>query len=107
MAKPKHRDPRPPLLVQVCTELGRGDIKEKWLGEDDQFVHGQLNGHRVEVNPGVDVVDTLVHELLHRLYPDWSERYVRNRTTFLMRRLTDAELQMLYAEYCKQVGKDP
>jgi len=46
-----------------------------------------------------EVVDTIIHELLHRLYPHWSERYIKNRTSYLMKRMTDEEVQLLYDEY--------
>ena len=46
-----------------------------------------------------EVVDTIIHELLHRLYPHGSERYIKNRTSYLMKRMTDEEVQLLYDEY--------
>jgi hypothetical protein len=42
---------------------------------------------------------------LHRLEPQWSENYVRRTTTWLMRRMSDEQIQALYEEYGKRVKK--
>jgi hypothetical protein len=44
----------------------------------------------------------LIHELLHRLHPQWPEAYVRRTTTYLRRRMSDEEVQAMYAEYQKR-----
>lgn len=92
---------RPALLVQVLMEIGSGRIDERWIANKDTFVSGLCDGRTVTVNPAVDVVDTLLHEALHRMRPEWSEAYVRNRTTWLMRRMDDSQIQALYESYQK------
>lgn len=96
---------RPPLMVRVLIEMGAGRIYEQWISDRQVFVHGECVGKRVTVNPAISVVDTLLHEILHRLEPGWSENYIRNRTTFLMRRMSDEQIQAVYAEYQKRVTK--
>lgn len=100
MPKRTRRD-RPALLVRVLLEIGKGRIEERWIADKDCFIHGECDGRTVTINPAIDVVDTLLHEALHRLEPEWSESYVRNRVTWLMRRMTDAQLQTLHEEYRK------
>jgi hypothetical protein len=91
-------------MVRVWAELGAGRIREGWIKDPHSFIagHCQSSGH-ITVNPAVDVVDTCLHEILHRLYPQWSERYVKRTTTYLLRRMTDAEIQMFYSEYERRV----
>lgn len=101
---------RDPLVVRVCTELGRGHITEARIVDKnyvqcDGFTGGGAGTRHITINPIHETVDTLIHELLHRLYPQWSERYVRTRTGRLMRNLSDAEFQAIYDEYQIQVYK--
>jgi hypothetical protein len=89
-AKPsKHQ--RPPLLVKVWAEFGAAKMAEAYIidtSKDPQFVHGHIEGGRITINTAYHAVETAVHEILHKL-----------RTTFLMRRMTDDEIQELYSQY--------
>lgn len=97
------RQKREPLMVRVWAELGAGQIREDYIIDPKEFVYGLCEGRRITINPVLSLVETTIHELLHRLYPAWSERYVRNRTTYLMRRMTDQEIQTFYDEYRRRV----
>ncbi len=91
---------RPPLLVQVWAELGACRISEGRIDDTDHFVEGVcVSGKNITINPSPALNDVVVHELLHRLHPEWPETYVRNRTTFLLRRMTDDEHERFYDEY--------
>lgn len=94
---------RDPLLVRVFAELGAGRITEAFIHDTKAFVDGETapSGH-ITVNPVHQTVDTVIHELLHRIEPGWSERYVRNRTTYVRRRMSDAEIVTFYDEYNKR-----
>jgi hypothetical protein len=99
------RKKRPLLLLRVLAELGAGQIREAFIpSERHYFVDGETEGRDITINPVPEVVDTIIHELLHRLYPTWSERYIKNRTSYLMRRMTDEEVQLLYDEYQRRRG---
>lgn len=96
------------LLLRVCAELGAGRISEAFIVDapgiqcdgftDDASKH-------ITINPAFQTIDTVIHELLHRLHPAWSETYVRNRTTFLRRRMSDADVQAVYGEYQRRVHR--
>jgi hypothetical protein len=91
---------RPLLLLRVLAELGAGRIREAYIpSEASYYVDGQTAGQAITINPVPEIVDTIIHELLHRLYPRWSEKYIKNRTTYLMKRMTDDEVRLLYEEY--------
>jgi hypothetical protein len=95
------------LLVRVCAELGAGRISEGFITDPGFQTDGLTDdaSHRITINPAWQTVDTVLHECLHRLYPQWSETYVRNRTAYLRNRLSDAQAQALYAEYQKRVKR--
>jgi hypothetical protein len=104
----RRKNSRPPLLMRVWAELGRGHITEDVTLTSDvkgERLHGVKCGRHIWINPVWAIVDTAVHELLHRLHPEWSERYVRRTTAFLMNRMTDAEAQTFYDEYQKRAKK--
>jgi hypothetical protein len=50
-------------------------------------------------------VDTVLHELLHRLHPAWSESYVRRTTTYLRRKMTEQETVMFFEEYQRRAKR--
>lgn len=96
---------RPALLVRVLTEIGAGRISERFIHDPKTFVHGETNGRHITINPAIALVDTLIHEALHRLEPGWSENYVRRTTTWILRRMSDEQIEALYQEYNKRVRK--
>jgi hypothetical protein len=96
---------RPRLLNRVWSELGAGRIREGYVSDPHQFIDGYIEGQDIWINPAPAVVQTLIHEILHRLYPNWTERYVAGQTTRLMRRMSDQEVQDLYEEYQKRVKR--
>jgi hypothetical protein len=101
---PKRRKPDP-LLLRVCAELGAGRITEAYISDPKWHVDGLCEfgpRGRVTISPHYQTVDSLVHELIHRLQPEWSESYVRGRTTRLVRALTEQQLQTIYDEYQKR-----
>lgn len=97
---------REPLMVRVWAELGAGRLSEAFITDRTHFVDGETShtGH-ITVNPAHQTCDTVIHEILHRLHPEWSEAYVRRTTTYLRRRMTDPETEMFFQEYQRRVKK--
>lgn len=95
----------PGLLVEVLTELGAGHVYERFISDTKCFVHGETTGRRITINPAIAIVDTCLHEALHAVRPNWSENYVRNRTSWLMRRMSDEQIQALYETYQRKVKR--
>lgn len=96
MAKKSRVIPRDPLLLEVAAAIGAGGISIGPIYDKGQFVHGQIEGSKIVINPTIETVDTLLHECLHRLRPQWSERAVRSRTTRIMRSLSYPEIDRIY-----------
>jgi hypothetical protein len=101
---PRRTQPKPALLVRVLTEIGRGRITETFIKDKHHFVHGETDGRHIRINPAIATCDTLIHETLHRLEPHWSESYVRRTTTFLLRRMSDEQVEQLFETY-HQIAK--
>jgi hypothetical protein len=99
MPSHKSRKGREPLMVRVWAELGAGRITEGFIADKTHFIHGIEQGGHITINPVHQTVDTLVHEILHRLYPQWSENYVRRTTTYLRRGMSDQETMAFFEEY--------
>lgn len=96
-----------PLLLRVCAELGAGRISEAFIHDPGFQTDGLTDeaSQHITINPQHQTVDTVIHEILHRLYPAWSEVYVRRTTSWLRNRMTEQDVQTVYAEYQKRVKK--
>jgi hypothetical protein len=94
------------LIGRVWSEIGSGRISEGFIKDGMNFTDGFYNGNgHITVNPAQQTVETVIHECLHRAFPAWSENYVRRTTTYLRRRMSDEEVQAMYAEYLKRARK--
>lgn len=101
MARPKG----PGLLVEVLAELGGGRLYERYIHDEKMFVHGETTGKTITVNPAIAIADTCIHEALHAVRPAWSENYVRRTTTYLLRRISDEQIQAIYREFQKRAKR--
>jgi len=99
----RRRKPRDPVLLEVVAAIGAGRIEIGPIHDDGMLVHGFCEGSKIRINPAIDVVDSALHECLHRLRPAWSERTVLARTTVLLRSLSNAEIDKIY-ELVMSVG---
>jgi hypothetical protein len=93
-------------LGRVWAELGSGNIWEGFIASDrTKYVEGFIEGNQITVNPAPNVVDSLIHEIVHRMHPEWGETYVRRETTLMMRSMTDTEIQAFYEEFQRRRRK--
>jgi len=96
------------LIALLADELAKGRIYEATLVTDDgahlegMCDHG--NG-AITVDPKVSIVSVLLHELIHRKYPDWSEAKVRRAEKRALRQLSQQDLQIWYRRYRRAVRK--
>lgn len=95
------------LLGEVAAELGKGRIYEATLIDPTHHLEGLCDHstQAVVINPQVSVVDSLIHELLHRRYPRWSERRVQQETQRLMGQLSSHDVAVWYRRYRRAVKK--
>jgi hypothetical protein len=105
MARPSP-DKLQSIWLRVVTELvDAAPITEAYLKSKDTYVDGMCEGGSITINPAHNVVDTLIHELLHRIYPERSERSIRRTTTVLRKHISDEEVQWFYDEYQRRKRK--
>lgn len=96
------------LLLQVMAKLGEVRVKERFIRGDvkGEIVYGQyFSDGVVEINPVPAVVDTVIHECLHALHPEWSETTVRRFAARLFHRLTEDEMKTIYQVYQRRVKR--
>lgn len=87
------------LLIEVLVALGAGRVTLRPIHSDGELVYGCCEkGGAVTINPAIDVCDSALHELIHRLRPRWTETRVRRQTKRLMNSLTAAEMDTIYAQ---------
>jgi hypothetical protein len=101
-----------PLLLRVMSLLGDVECREQWIppiGNNHTAGLWEKDGDgavRITVNLIPDAVDSIIHEAIHSLYPDYSERQVKRLTTQVVSQLTGEEMQTIYYEFMDKVDKD-
>lgn len=96
------------LLLQVMARLGELQFEEHYLPMyKNCYTEGMWHqGGRIIVNPMPHVVDTVIHECLHEMFPKYSERAICSLTGKLMKQLSEDELQAIYAAYRRKIDGD-
>lgn len=94
-------------LGEVAEELSKGRIYEATLIDPTHHLEGLCDhdAQAVVINPKVSVVDSLIHELLHRRYPTWTEARVRRETRRAMGQLSSHDVEVWYRRYRRAVKK--
>ena len=94
-------------LDEVMEEMSKGRIYEATLIDPTHHLEGLCdpNTQSITINPKVSIVDSLIHELLHRRYPTWSEGRVVRETRRLMGRLSHHDVAVWYQRYRRAVKK--
>ena len=83
------------LMEKVYLQLGANELRERWI--DDK--HGVLG----LAEPGVitvslaALVPIIIHEALHRAYPESSERAIDAMTSYAYNRMNDDDCKRIIA----------
>ena len=96
------------LIEELTHELDRGFIYEATLVTDDgSHLMGMcnLNTQAITIDPKVLIVTTLIHELIHRRYPTWSERRVRREEKRALSLLSPKDINTWHRRYRREVRK--
>ena len=89
-------------LAELWAELGKGGVTEAHITAPDMHVDGLcVFPHQVYVNPAPNIVLTLLHELMHRRHPRWSERRVDRESKALLGHMSDKDVKRWYRAYQK------
>lgn len=97
------------LKAQVWAELKAGDdINEAYLQDEAkrQRIYGLTeSNHRIYINTAPHVMDTLIHEILHRLKPRWGERRVLKTASRIIATMDDREVRRWHRQYQRVVKR--
>jgi hypothetical protein len=88
-------------LEDLWDELSRGRIYEASLRSTKWVVDGLQDGEDIYIDPRNQVLEILIHELLHRRKPRFSERTVDKMAKDLVRRMTEEEKRRWWRQYRK------
>lgn len=103
MPKPSATPRSQKLLEKVYLQLGANDLRERWI--DDR--HGVLG----LAEPGVitvslaALVPVVLHEALHRAYPESSERAIDSLTSYVYNRMTDDDCKRIMAVWSSKAKR--
>ena len=99
------------LRQEIWTDLRAGKhISEGYInGGKRWLVYGLIEGQKITVNPALSVMDSLVHELIHRARPRWGEARVVKETCRILRAMPDEEIRRWHRQYnrVKRLRKTP
>lgn len=91
------------LWLEVVAGLGAGGIESRRIDDEDEpaaVTYGACEGDgTITIDEPAHIVETLIHELVHRHRKSWSERKVRQAEQRLFARLTRADIETLYGIY--------
>ena len=77
-------------LSELDAELKRGRVYEASLRSETLVMHGLQDGENIFVDPRAAVIETVLHELLHRRQPKLSERTVDKTAKHLIACMDEA-----------------
>ena len=88
-----------PDLDDLYDELQRGKIYECTLRDPSWRLDGLQHGDVIYIDPRPAILETLVHELLHRRKPRWSERRVTKEARTILSKMSELEIATWYRRY--------
>ena len=86
-------------LDDLYDELGRGKVYECSLTSEKWQLDGLQDGENIYVDPRPAILETLLHELLHRAKPRLSERTVTNTARALVVRMDERTKALWWRAY--------
>lgn len=94
-------------LDDVWDELQRGRIYEVSLRSEKWQLDGLQVGEHVYIDPRPAILESVIHELLHRRKPRWRERRVALEARRLVASMDEATKQRWWRAYrrIKRVGR--
>lgn len=103
-------DARNALLVVLGEEFRKGNIYERPIPDTHKDVWEAFVNHTtgtIVIDPTQWFTETLIHELLHRRYPRWSEKRVSVTASRVMHGMSREERRSWYRAYQRTVKRSP
>src|SRR3990167_7341514 len=86
-------------LDDLWDELQRGRIYECSLRDPKWHLDGLREGEHVYIAPRLSILETVLHELLHRRKPRWGERRVDREAKRLLGTMDQQQLARWWRAY--------
>lgn len=86
-------------LDDLWDELQRGKVYECSLRDKNFHLDGLQQGEHVYIDPRSSILETVIHELLHRRKPRWGERQVRLVSRRLLAQMDEATKKKWWRAY--------
>lgn len=80
-------------------ELQRGKVYECTLRDPKWHLDGFQSGEAIYIDPRPAVLESLIHELLHRRHRTWGERKVTRTARLLLAKMTDEQKATWWKAY--------
>lgn len=95
------------MLDDLADELARGRVFECSLRDPKWHLDGFQMGENIYIDPRPAILETLVHELIHRRKPRWGERAVTKQARRLVGQMDEQTKARWWAAYqrIKRKGK--
>lgn len=95
------------LMSRVREELKRGRVFEaRLVSDENECLDGMVDSDgAVYVDPGPQVLETVIHELLHRSFPRWGEKRVCHTAHRLVMAMSDEERRHWYRAWQRTAKK--
>lgn len=86
-------------LDDLHDELRRGHIWECSLRDPRWHLDGLREGDNIYIDPRPAILETVLHELLHRRKPRWGERRVTSEARRLLAQMKNGEMATWWRAY--------
>lgn len=96
-----------PDLDDLMDEMRRGRIYECSLRSKNWQSDGALDGQSIYVDPRPAILETLIHELIHRRKPRLGERAVTRAARLLVVRMDEPTKARWWQAYQRMKRKGP
>jgi tRNA U34 5-methylaminomethyl-2-thiouridine-forming methyltransferase MnmC len=91
------------LLEKVYFQLGQNALRERWV-DDDHGVLGLAEPGVITISPAT-LVPVIIHEALHRAYPETTERGIDTMTSYAYNRMSDDDCKRLMAVWASKAKR--
>jgi hypothetical protein len=88
-----------PLLEDLWNNFQEGHVYECNLRSDTLQVDGLQEGKNIYIDPRPAILETLLHELLHRVKPRWGEKKVAKRAKLLKAQMDETAKRQWWLAY--------
>ena len=89
------------LAVELKAELRKGGIHEAHLDAKGWHLDGLCDhaSGQVYVDPAPSIVESLLHEVIHRRFPRWGEKRVDATAKRLLRSMNSHQVRWWYRQF--------